>query len=135
MEIILDSNVLFRTLISGGDILELFFKINLTIFAPEKLKEEFEMHEAELLRKSEMSEIEFEELANLIFGRINLVPRANFSSFLVPAKALLGNHEKDEDFVALALMKEVKVWTYEILLFKIGIGISTKEIALALSSG
>jgi predicted nucleic acid-binding protein len=42
---------------------------------------------------------------------------------------LLGSHEKDVEFVALGLLKNAKVWTYEDKLFKIGIAISTKQIS------
>ena len=133
MEVVLDSNVLFRTLISGGKILELFFNIKLEISAPEKLKEEFVKNRSELLKKSKLSESDFLELVTLIFSRINWVPREEFASSFSKAKRLLGEHEKDEDFVALCLMKEIKLWTYEKLLFKIGVGVSTKEISEALA--
>ena len=54
MGVILDANILFRTLISSGDITELFFNKNLEIFAPEKLREEFLNNRNEMLedRKS-----------------------------------------------------------------------------------
>ena len=44
MEAVLDSNVLFRTLISHGNIIALIFDSKLKLFAPEKLKEEFDVY-------------------------------------------------------------------------------------------
>lgn len=41
MELVIDSNVLFRTLISGGDIIDLVFDKNLTLYAPKMLWIEF----------------------------------------------------------------------------------------------
>jgi len=41
MDVILDSNVLFRTLISQGEILRIIFNTLLKISAPMKLQEEF----------------------------------------------------------------------------------------------
>ena len=70
MEVVIDSNVLFRTLISQGDITELIFNDALKIFAPEKLKEEFLNNKEEILEKSGLSNEEFNELFSLLFERI-----------------------------------------------------------------
>lgn len=133
MEVVIDSNILFRTLISQGDIIELIFNDALKIFAPEKLKEEFLNNKKEILEKSGLSDEEFNELSYLLFERINFIPLHNYMSFIPRAKQLLGKHEKDEDFVALCLSKNIKLWTYEELLFNIEIGISTKQISEELS--
>ena len=128
-----DGSVLFRTLISQGDILDVVFDDKLKLCAPERLKEEFLRHEPEIIDKSMLSKPEVEKLAEVIFKRVSLVPLAEYKSLIPKAKELLGSHEKDEDFVALCLLKNVKLWTYEKLLFDIGLGISTKELAGLLS--
>ena len=133
MELVLDANVLFRTLISQGRILDIIFDPKLTLFAPLMLKEEFLNNKKEILSKSRLPESTFNELTSLLFNRVNFVPLNEYSSFIFKAKSLLGTHTKDEDFVALCLLKHTKLWTYEPLLFKIGVGISTKEIAEELS--
>jgi hypothetical protein len=56
-----------------------------------------------------------------------------YKKYLPKAKQLLKRHEKDEDFIALCLLKCCKLWTYESRLFEIGFGISTKEISNKLS--
>ena len=73
-------------------------------------------------------------LTSLIFRKITLVPLSEYKTFLPKAKDLLEGHEKDEDFVAVCLLKNSKLWTYEKLLFKIGVGISTKQLGERLSS-
>lgn len=133
MEIVLDANVLFRILISQGEILKLIFDDNLHIFAPLKLKEEFENNKEEILSKSKISEDDFNILCSLIFGRVTIVPLDKYKQFLPKAKQMLGKHKKDEDFIALCLLKDIPLWTYESLLFKIGFGISTKQISERLS--
>ena len=40
MDVVIDSNVIFRMLISGGEIIKLFFDSRLKIFAPERLRED-----------------------------------------------------------------------------------------------
>jgi predicted nucleic acid-binding protein len=133
VEVVLDSNVLFRTLISGGGIVELFFNNNLELFAPEKLKQELFKNKNEISAKSKFSEEEFNRLVSIISNIVTFVPLDEYREFLPKAKLLLGEHAKDEEFIALCLMKDVKLWTYETLLFEIGFGISTKQIAEKLS--
>lgn len=129
MDIVLDSNVLFRVLISQGEIVNLLFDNRLKLFAPEILKEEFFNNKQEIISKSKLSETEFETLSSILFDKIAFVPLDEYKAFLPNAKKLLSKHEKDEDFVALCLFKCAKIWTYESLLFEIGVGISTKQIS------
>jgi predicted nucleic acid-binding protein len=132
MEVVLDSNVLFRTLISGGDIIFLFLNRSLKIYAPEKLKEELNNHKKEICEKSDFSDSEFNELLEIIFKVIVFVSENEYNSYFEKAKKFLDRHIKDIDFVALALSKNIKIWTYEKLLFDINMGISTKEIKEAI---
>ena len=128
VEVVLDANILFRVLISQGDILEILFNDALIVFAPERLKEEFLKHEEEIVEKSKLAREDVEALTSLIFNKVSLIPVSEYKSLLPKAKELLGRHTKDEDFVALCLLKRAKLWTYERLLFEIGVGISTKQI-------
>ena len=133
MEVVLDSNVLFRMLISRGDIIELVFNTNLKIYAPQRLWDEFRNNEKEILSKSNLSKKDFRVLSSLLFNRITFVRLEEYKKYLPKAKQLLERHEKDEDFIALCLLKGCKLWTYESKLFEIGFGISTKEISNKLS--
>jgi predicted nucleic acid-binding protein len=133
LDIVLDSNVLFRILISGGDIISLFFDNKLKIYAPLRLKEEFLRHKKEIVAKSGFTSKEFEVLSESLFNRIILVPLKEYAPFLIKAKIMLAEHEKDEDFVALCLYKGIMIWTYEDRIFKIGLGISTKKISKSIT--
>ena len=133
MEVVIDSNVLFRTLISKGNIVDVLFDENLIVYAPEKLMQEFLKHKSEIFEKSKLSNSEIEELSKIFFNKIKFVPLEEYESFIPRAKELLGKHLKDEDFVALALSKNIKLLTYEDLLFKIGVGISIKQTKEELS--
>jgi len=133
MEVVLDSNVLFKILISQGEILELIFNNDLNLLAPLKLKQEFLNNKKEILSKSKLPENEFKILCSLIFSKITFVPLEKYKESLIKAKQLLETHTKDEDFIALCLSRDILLWTYESLLFKIGVGISTKQISEELS--
>lgn len=133
LQVVIDSNIFFRTLISRGDILKLLFNTKLKIFAPSKLKEEFTNNKEEILSKSKLSKDKFDKLSSLILKRITFISLEEYKSFIPKARQLLGQHKKDEDFIALCLSKDILLWTYESLLFKIGFGISTKQISEELS--
>ena len=133
MEVVLDSNVLFRILISQGDILDLIFDTRLKIYVPQRLREEFLNHKEEILTKSSLLDEDFQVLSSLLFERITVVQLEEYKKYLTKARQLLADHKKDEDFIALCLLKHCKLWTYETRLFKIGFGISTNEISLKLS--
>lgn len=134
MRVVIDSNVLFKTLISQGTIVNLIFDKNLELFAPEKLKEEFVNNKEEILSKSKLSETEFDELVSLLFGFINVVSLSEYKGFISEAKQLLREHIKDVESVALALKLNCLVWTYENIFFEIKLGISTKQISNKLKS-
>ena len=134
MNVVLDSNVLFRTLISQGNILEIIFNPKLQILAPKKLIEEFNNNKKEILFKSKLSESEFDILLKLLLENISFIELDEYKEFIPNAKQLLKEHLKDVEFVALALKLNCKVWTYELLLFEIGFGISTKELTELIAS-
>ncbi len=121
-------------LISGGDIIKIVFNSDLKIYAPQRLWAEFCKNEFEILSKSNLSKKDFRVLNFLIFNRITFVELKEYKKYLPGAKQLLKRHEKDEDFIALCLLKSCKLWTYESRLFEIGFGISTKEISNKLNS-
>ena len=133
MEVVLDSNVLFRMLISRGDIIDLVFSTNLKIYAPQRLWVEFINNKKEILSRSDLSERDFQVLGSLLLDRIILVKIEEYEDYIPKARRLLKEHEKDEEFIALCLLKSCKLWTYESRLFEIGFGISTKEIYHKLS--
>ena len=133
MEIVLDSNVLFRMLISRGDILDLVFNTNLKMYAPQRLWKELINNKKEILSRSNLSKRDFQVLSSLLLNKLILVKLEEYKDYIPKARQLLKEHEKDEEFIALCLMKNCKLWTYESRLFEIGFGISTKEISDKLS--
>ncbi len=128
MDVVLDSNVLFRTLISGGSISDLLFNEKLALLAPQKIKEEFINNKQELLKKTRFTAVDFERSAEILFNIITFIDREEYKEHLPRARILLKDHTKDEDFIALALAKNCNVWTYEKRIHELGCGIATQEI-------
>ncbi|MEK6792992.1 MAG: PIN domain-containing protein [Nanoarchaeota archaeon] len=133
MEVVLDANILFRTLISAGEIVDIFFDTRLEIIAPQNLLEEIKNNEKEILEKSKLFESEFKELFEAIKKLVLFIPKEEYDEKIQEARKILKNHNKDEDFVALAIKRGIKIWTYEKRLFDLGMTISTKEISEAIS--
>jgi len=112
-----------------SQILRIIFNTLLKISAPMKLQEEFLHNKTELQQKSNLSFEDFERLSKLIFRYVTFVPDNKYRLHLPKALELLNGHTKDKDFVALSIHLNCKIWTYEDRLFKLGVAISTKEIA------
>ena len=129
MDIVLDANVLFRTLISSGSILDIIFHQSLHIYAPQQLKVEFLAHQQEIIKKSHLPRETVLFLTEELFKKIIFVNRTDYEIYLPKAKNLLKGHNKDEDFIALCIAKKCKLWTYEKRLCDIGFGISTKQLS------
>ena len=76
----------------------------------------------------------FLQQEKLLLENITFIELDEYKECIPNAKQLLKEHLKDVEFVALALKLNCKVWTYELLLFEIGFGISTKELIELIAS-
>ena len=64
----------------------------------------------------------------MILGKVSFISLKEYLPLFPEAKKLLGEHLKDIEFVALAIKKDAKIWTYEKLLIDNGTGISTQKL-------
>lgn len=111
MELVIDANVIFSALIStGGKTCDLLFSDEISLFAPEFLKEEFEKHKQEILLKSKLAEVDFELALSLIFSRIKIIPGSEFGSFIQQAKEVCPD-PNDAEYFALALKQGCPIWS------------------------
>ena len=62
MDLVVDANVLFSVLIKRGKTEELIFEEDLHLFAPEFIFEEFEKYKEDILKKTERTTEDFDEL-------------------------------------------------------------------------
>mgnify|MGYP006307761007 CR=1 FL=1 len=128
MEIVIDSNVVFRILLSKGEVLRLLFDNKLEPLAPEHLKREFARNRDELAARSRLDSKEFDELRDIVYKRIEFIPKRDYEGFISETEKVLGEHSKDEDFIALCIMRGLKLWTYEKRLLRTDYGISTEKL-------
>ncbi len=111
MDVVVDANVVIAALISPtGHTADLFFSPLLRVFAPELLLEEVEEHKKELLRKTGLSESDFNSLVAFLARRISFCPITEFLSFLPKAKQSSPDPD-DIAYLALALKLCCPLWS------------------------
>ena len=108
MDVVIDSNVLFRILISKGEILNVLFNSKLRVFAPEKLKEEFMKHEDEILSKSKLSKDKFDRSIIKSLYLVSLINEAKIilNPDLLKNQAFFANAQKGDIVLIYANAKK-----------------------------
>jgi predicted nucleic acid-binding protein len=112
MRLVLDANIAISSLIAGS-MADLIFSPKISLIAPELLFIEIRRHKEEIMKKSDLSFVDFDLLLALIEGRVAIVPMKEFIYLLPKAEKLLAGHKKDAPYVALALKFDCPVWSYE----------------------
>jgi len=111
LELIIDSNIIISAIISSqGKTREILFSDKFLFFAPEFLLSEIEKHEKEILGKSGLTKNEFELALSLVSSRILFVSFKEFKKFISEAEECCPD-ENDSEFFALALMKNIPLWS------------------------
>ncbi len=111
MDIVVDANIIIAALISPtGHTADLFFSPLLRVFAPELLLEEVEEHKKELLKKTGLTERDFNSLVAFLARRISFFPVIEFLSFLPKAKQASPDPD-DSAYLALALKLCCPLWS------------------------
>ena len=105
MIVIVDANVIISSLINKGVSFSVFLLNSilnkLEFIAPEFLLEEVKNHRMDILRFTELSEQDFEEVYDFLVGEITFIPASEFLKFLLEAKQL-ALHHKDAPYIALS---------------------------------
>lgn len=112
MQIIIDANVVIAMLIKPGKPVDLFFKEELEIFAPELLFEELERNKKEIIKKSRLTKKEFDWLLIILRRKIIIVPEEEFLKYREKAEEICPD-PKDIVYFALALLLKCSIWTNE----------------------
>ena len=110
MELVIDTNCLISALIRYGKSRNLLFSPWLSLYAPEYIFSEVFRHRQDILHKSGIAASDFAALLNLLSSRIITVPECEFRSFKDKASTLV-KHPEDIPFMALALSKNISLWS------------------------
>lgn len=111
MKLVIDSNIIFSALLSpGGKTAELIFVKEIELWSTRTLEEELLKYKSELLKKSNLSEIDFELLKELLFDKINFVEDEELFDYAKTAKEICPD-KGDIQFFAVCLAKNIPLWS------------------------
>ena len=110
MDVVVDANILFASIIKEGVTIRLIFTDELHLFAPEFLLSEFSKHREEILEKTYRSEDEFNKLIEVISRRINFVPKEEIDPFMKNAEKISPDPD-DSMYFALAMRIGAAIWS------------------------
>jgi predicted nucleic acid-binding protein len=110
MDLIIDANILFATLIKDGVTAKLMFVDRLHLYAPEFLLEEFDKYRDEILKKTHRTSENFDEVLSELSARIHYVPMDEFHKMIKVAEEISPD-ENDSIYFALALKNGLSIWS------------------------
>lgn len=116
MDLVVDANILFASLIKESVNVELMLDENIHLFAPEYLLEEFYKNKTEIIEKTYRTDKEFNDIFEILKAIITIIPAEEFKEFLKEAEIILADHPKDVPYFALALKLKCPIWSNEKLL-------------------
>lgn len=110
MRLVLDNNSLFFLMNPKSVASYLFSLIKAEFFAPEFIKSELNKHKEECLRKSKLSEHEFEIRQSEIEESIKFLDESEYEKFLKKSIKSLPD-PKDSPYLALAFLINASIWS------------------------
>lgn len=110
MKLVVDSNVLFATVIRRSKTLELIESDRLDLFSPMFALGEIEEHKSEVIKKSGFSDEELVLFIELLKGEVKFISIDEYVRFFEKTMYLSVDPD-DIDFLALALKLNCAVWS------------------------
>lgn len=111
--LVIDVNVALSSILGFGNSLRIFElnveKKKFKFIAPEYLSIEFGKHAVDLAKRSKFSIDESQEAIRLIVDQLTFVSENDFRDKLNEARKILGKHEKDVPYLALAIAKNCDI--------------------------
>ena len=113
MRLIIDSNRIIAGMIKDSVARCIILSPKFEFFAPDYLLLEIRKHSEEIMRKSSLSDDDFNLILDLLLERVSIVPKSEILSHLKEAEEIIGSTDSyDVPFIALALSLENDgVWT------------------------
>jgi len=127
LKVVVDSNVLFTLFWEKSFSRHLILRRGIKFFSPEYALEEINKFKREIMKKTGLTEQEFDETRRKIIELVEFVPLKDYQSLLAKAQNI--PDKNDIDFIALALKLNCLIWSNDKALKKQSIVevLSTKE--------
>jgi predicted nucleic acid-binding protein len=110
MDLVVDANIVFATLIKENFTYQLIFRDKLHLFTPEFVFSELEEHKKEILDKTERTLEEFEQALEKLKRRIIIIPLEELVPYAKEAE-IISPDPDDVAYVALALKFNCPIWS------------------------
>lgn len=110
MRLVADANVFISAFLKEGLTRKLWGKLEITLYCPRFLLEEYAAYASELQKRAGYSDSESLALAERLLRKVNFVSYDEFAAYL-PAARTLTTDEKDETYVACALAIGADLWS------------------------
>ncbi len=110
MKLIIDNNILFSLMKPDSVASKIFSFLNSEFIAPSFIIHEFNKYGDDCLKKSGLSNKEFNKRKDKVFSRINFIDFEEYKKFMHEAlKGLID--EDDASYIALALNIKSPIWS------------------------
>ncbi len=108
MKLVIDTNNLF-TFFWKGSLLSKLILSEHDLYSPAFALEEIENNKSEILQKTKLTPNEFEEFKEKLKKVVKFIPFGEYSDKIPEAFELLLEHQKDIDFLALAIKLDATI--------------------------
>ncbi len=110
MDLVIDANILFATLVKEGITSRLFFLDSLHLYAPEFLLEEFKKYEGEIRTKTHRDSQDFEGILSTFQNRLTFIAKDDVADFLEEAMQISPD-PKDVPYLVAAIKLGISIWS------------------------
>lgn len=113
MKLIIDTNIIFSGIIRDSMTRKLLLHPDYEFYIPDFFLFELKKYKDYLIKKTNLSKSEFNQVLNDLLENIHIVPIKEYSEKLIKAKEIIGAiDEKDIPFIAIALvLKNDGIWS------------------------
>lgn len=114
--LVVDASILVACAVADGKARRTYFSApGLEFYAPEFIREELLKRVPKILALAGVPPPTLSSLLEDLFGKLTIVPRPAYRHRLPEARRIVqrANAMGDEDYVALALVLEAPIWTYD----------------------
>ena len=112
MNFVIDTNILISALIKDSVTRKIIIESGLNFYYPKISFYEIQKHKQLVLKKSRMSEKQFNDVLNILLDNVILVSEHQFTDSLDMANNLIGKIDiNDVVFLACALSLDLEIWS------------------------
>ncbi len=113
MELVVDTNILFSYFWKESFTRKVILCQGIRLYAPEYALEEINKYKTEIIKKTKITEKEFNDAKKDIALSVSFIPVEEYSAFLKDALDI-SKDENDIDFFALCLKLKLPMWSNDV---------------------